>query len=80
MEKIGEKYVQIWDAGDGFVVEINLDGDMWNAWIYEEGTGVKSFMFGTTCKQLNDEAVSFIDLVEANVAQYKEYYNETYGD
>ena len=87
MKKIIEKHIQLYDAGDGFMVEIHIDNDaadprkwIWNAWLYKDGYGVKSFMFGVSDKQLAHSLNSFVEMVESNLEQYKEAYNEEYGE
>ena len=68
---------------DGFLVDIVETADCYYAWISHESYGVASLMFGVPKKNstLPDMTFEgFMDMVNANLAQYKDTYTEEYFD
>lgn len=61
-----------------FCVDIVETDEMYDAWIYEKNTGIKSYMFGITKDDYDyDEAKK---LIEKNVNQYIPIYLQELGD
>lgn len=67
-----------------YIVDIVEMSDEWEAWLYHKDYAVKMFMFGSLKKQeLFDgpkeyDLKAFIELVDANVNDYIDVYEETY--
>lgn len=72
-----------YDVGDGWVIDIVDNPDIFDAWIYREGVGVKSFMFGWPKVQptsLVTDYNGFLDMVMNQWEEYKEGYEEELND
>ena len=75
-----------YEAGNGFMVDIVVKEDMFEAWIYHENYGVKDMMWGspktyTRFGETHEETLkSFKALVEANIPEHAMFYAEQYMD
>lgn len=61
-------------ANDGFYVDIVDSGDLYEAWFYKDGIGVKEYMFGVSKKQTSYD--DFVRTVKLNCEDYFENYTE----
>ena len=68
-------------------VDITDSGDMFEAWLYRKGVGIKDYMFGWPKVQYSKSGGAeyydlddFIDLVCGNVEEHLELYDDQYGD
>ncbi len=68
MEEIKGITTKTYDAGNGFLVDIEVIENKAEAWIYHERYGIKDLMFGTEIgsKHVPDYN-AFVELVEANL-------------
>ena len=69
---------ETYKAIDGFLIDIEDDGECYNAYIWHEKIGVKDLMFGMLKTDISKE--SFIDLVKANFEDYRAFFEEDYMD
>lgn len=68
--------ITTYECGE-YLVDIVTTGDSYEAWIYRKEFGVKDLMFLVQKKQQTlDE---FLEIVEANVEDYGENYDEGYA-
>ena len=69
---------ETYKAIDGFLIDIEDDGECYNAYLWHENMGVKDLMFGVF-KESHSKS-DFIDLVIANFEDYRTLYEEDYMD
>jgi len=70
MKKLETRTIDVYDAGDGYSVEIIKSGKLAEAWLAHDDYGIKMLMIGM---ELNDFD-NFIELVEAHLAEYEVAY------
>lgn len=86
MKEIKNTLTTTYDAGQDFRVDITASDNMIEAFIYHKDYGTKELMFGicTTGNAFKQEAKKelekFFAMVEANVQNYKDYYQAEYMD
>lgn len=73
--------VKRFDAGNGFIVEIDFNGlcqghPCIDAWLWHENYGVRMEMFGCDPEQLP----GFLKVIENNLPEYIRIYAEEYMD
>lgn len=78
MKEVREIKVVTYDCGNGFYVEIWVKPMEFDAWLSHAKYGVKSYMFGSPVDNTSFE--EFKDMVEANIDEYIEYYENEYMD
>lgn len=64
-----------------YIVDIVELPDEWEAWLYRKDMAIKMYMFGFAKKDQNNYPVSremFIELVDGNVNDHIDDYEETY--
>ena len=59
-------------------IDIVREGNMAEAFIYENNVGVKSLMFGMDLKENGFTYDYFLEIVEANFEEYRDIYLEDY--
>lgn len=72
-----------YDVGEGWMIDIVDNPDIFDAWIYRVGEGVKSFMFGWPKVQptgLVTDYNGFLDMVMNQWEEYTEGYEEVLED
>lgn len=69
MKKLLSNHITAHDMGEGWRVDIVTTADTYEAWIYKEGYGIKTLMFGSSQPQNR-----FCDMVQDNFEDYKKSY------
>lgn len=57
---------------DDYFVDVVKKSDGWEAWIYDDCTGIKMFIASEDLETTEEE---FLDMIEENFADYQEAYD-----
>lgn len=74
MNKV-EKVVSSYSVKDDYVVEVIIQDDYAEFWLYKRGYGIKQYMFGIPKENIKNENV-IIDLIKYNFNAYTNIYKK----
>ncbi len=69
---------KVYEHDDDWRIEIVIDDEDYEAWLWHKDYGIKSLMFG--CPKEQQDYDYFLELVEFSIPDYIEGYLEEYGD